>query len=121
MVSLTAVAAGVAVLRLDGVLRRLLGGGLEDREAVKAIGHIVDAPPRFGVGWLLLGFALVSSTAAVFFGGGALDGQSIYSFEGFNGEANGLTFDPPLELPGATGFVTTLGTRWMLGARYDFQ
>ncbi len=23
--------------------------------------------------------------------------------------------------PGATGFLTTLGPRWMLGARYDFQ
>lgn len=26
-----------------------------------------------------------------------------------------------VRVPGATGFVTTLGPRWMLGARYDFQ
>ncbi len=41
--------------------------------------------------------------------GGELDGQSIYQLNGFNGEGNGLTFDPPLELPGATGLSFTCG------------
>ncbi|MBA3547319.1 MAG: hypothetical protein H0T76_12605 [Nannocystis sp.] len=41
--------------------------------------------------------------------GGELDGQSIYQLEGFNGEGNGHTFDPPLELPGATGLRFTCG------------
>jgi hypothetical protein len=41
--------------------------------------------------------------------GGLLDGQSIYSLEGFTGEANGKTFDPPLDLPGATGLEMTCG------------
>jgi len=41
--------------------------------------------------------------------GGELDGQSVYQLDGFNGEGNGLTFDPPLELPGATGLRFTCG------------
>jgi hypothetical protein len=41
--------------------------------------------------------------------GGALDGQSVYSLEGFNADANGLTFDPPLDLPGASGLKMTCG------------
>ena len=41
--------------------------------------------------------------------GGALDGQSVYRLTGFNGEGNGKTFDPPLELPGATGLRFTCG------------
>ena len=41
--------------------------------------------------------------------GGLLDGQSIYRLEGFSGEAAGKTFDPPLDLPGATGLQMTCG------------
>jgi len=41
--------------------------------------------------------------------GGLLDGQSVYSLSGFNADANGLTFDPPLDLPGATGLRMTCG------------
>ncbi len=41
--------------------------------------------------------------------GGELDGQSVYQLDGFNGEGNGLTFDPPLDLPGATGLRFTCG------------
>jgi hypothetical protein len=41
--------------------------------------------------------------------GGLLDGQTVYSLDGFNGAANGLTFDPPLDLPGATGLSVTCG------------
>ena len=41
--------------------------------------------------------------------GGELDGESVYRLDGFNGEGNGLTFDPPLELPGATGLRFTCG------------
>lgn len=41
--------------------------------------------------------------------GGLLDGQSVYNLEGFNGEGNGKTFDPPLDLPGATGLAFTCG------------
>jgi hypothetical protein len=41
--------------------------------------------------------------------GGLLDGQSVYNLTGFNGEGNGLTFDPPLDLPGATGLRFTCG------------
>lgn len=41
--------------------------------------------------------------------GGELDGQSVYQLNGFNGEGNGKTFDPPLELPGATGIRFTCG------------
>ena len=41
--------------------------------------------------------------------GGDRDGESIYRLDGFNADANGKTFDPPLELPGATGLKMTCG------------
>jgi hypothetical protein len=41
--------------------------------------------------------------------GGQRDGEVVYSLDGFNGSANGLTFDPPLELPGATGLEFSCG------------
>lgn len=41
--------------------------------------------------------------------GGLRDGEVVYSLDGFNGSANGLTFDPPLDLPGATGLSFTCG------------
>jgi hypothetical protein len=41
--------------------------------------------------------------------GGELDGQSVFNLEGFNADANGLTFDPPLDLPGARGLRMTCG------------
>ncbi|MBK9756672.1 MAG: hypothetical protein IPO88_24855 [Nannocystis sp.] len=41
--------------------------------------------------------------------GGLLDGKSVYNHTGFSGEGNGLTFDPPLDLPGATGLQFTCG------------
>jgi hypothetical protein len=41
--------------------------------------------------------------------GGEHAGESVYNLEGFSGEGNGLTFDPPLKLPGATGLQFTCG------------
>jgi hypothetical protein len=41
--------------------------------------------------------------------GGLRDGEVVYSLDGFNGSANGLTFDPPLDLPGATGIEFSCG------------
>jgi hypothetical protein len=41
--------------------------------------------------------------------GGPLDGTSAHSISGFNGEANGKTFDPPLDLTGSTGLRFTCG------------
>jgi hypothetical protein len=41
--------------------------------------------------------------------GGLRDGEVVYSLDGFNGAANGRTFDPPLDLPGATGLSVTCG------------
>jgi hypothetical protein len=41
--------------------------------------------------------------------GGELDGQSVFEVAGFDGQANGRTFDPPLHLPGATGLAATCG------------
>ena len=35
--------------------------------------------------------------------GGAVDGVSMIDVRGFNGEARGKQFDPPLDLSGATG------------------
>ena len=41
--------------------------------------------------------------------GGERDGESIYNLDGFNADANGKTFDPPLDLPGAKGLKMTCG------------
>jgi hypothetical protein len=41
--------------------------------------------------------------------GGLHDGEVVYSLDGFDGQANGKTFDPPLDLPGATGLSMTCG------------
>jgi hypothetical protein len=41
--------------------------------------------------------------------GGARDGESIYRLEGFNGEPNGKTFDPPLDLSDIRGLRFTCG------------
>ncbi|EDM79154.1 hypothetical protein PPSIR1_27348 [Plesiocystis pacifica SIR-1] len=43
------------------------------------------------------------------FMGGEHDGQTVYEIDGFNGEANGKTFDPPLDLSGTTGLDFTCG------------
>ena len=41
--------------------------------------------------------------------GGPRDGEQIYLHEGFNADGNGLTFDPPIDLTGATGLRFTCG------------
>jgi len=41
--------------------------------------------------------------------GGPSDGTEIVSTVGFNGEANGKTFDPPLDLTGSDGMTFTCG------------
>lgn len=41
--------------------------------------------------------------------GGSMDGQSVYNLNGFNGEANGLVFDPPLDLSDVKGLRYTCG------------
>ena len=41
--------------------------------------------------------------------GGSRDGESIYRLDGFNGEPNGQTFDPPLDLDDARGLRFTCG------------
>jgi hypothetical protein len=42
-------------------------------------------------------------------GGGELDGQTVYEHSGFDGGANGLTFDPPLDISSITGLRYTCG------------
>ena len=41
--------------------------------------------------------------------GGEYDGESVYALDGFDGGANGRTFDPPLDLTGLTGLRFTCG------------
>lgn len=41
--------------------------------------------------------------------GGENDGQTLYQLEGFDAEANGRTYDPPLELEGSDGLAFTCG------------
>jgi hypothetical protein len=41
--------------------------------------------------------------------GGPLAGQSVYELYGFNGEANGGVFDPPLDMTGVSGLRFTCG------------
>jgi hypothetical protein len=39
--------------------------------------------------------------------GGPHDGESLLNLPGFNGEAHGRTFDPPIDMTGADGFLFT--------------
>ena len=39
----------------------------------------------------------------------SFDGESVYELQGFNGEANGLVFDPPLDLAGVQEMTYTCG------------
>lgn len=41
--------------------------------------------------------------------GGPRDGQELYAIEGFNGEARGRAFDPPISMSGADGYTFTCG------------
>lgn len=41
--------------------------------------------------------------------GGLLDGQSVFTSEGFHADHAGITFDPPIDLPGATGLRFSCG------------
>ena len=41
--------------------------------------------------------------------GGPMDGQSLFELDGFNAEANGQAFNPPVPLSGATGLRFTCG------------
>jgi hypothetical protein len=41
--------------------------------------------------------------------GGARAGEVLYTLDGFNGEANGVTFDPPIDLLDATGIEFSCG------------
>lgn len=41
--------------------------------------------------------------------GGQYDGQQVFELNGFNGEANGRTFDPPLDISDIDGFTFTCG------------
>lgn len=41
--------------------------------------------------------------------GGPLDGQNLFELEGFNAEANGVSFSPAIDLTGATGLRFTCG------------
>lgn len=56
--------------RLDGVLARVVNGVLGVREARAELDEIVAAPPRYGAVLSTLSFALVSGSAARFFGAG---------------------------------------------------
>ena len=47
--------------------------------------------------------------------GGPRDGEVILHMEGFNAEANGKTFDPPIDLTGITGLRLTCGYNNMSG------
>ncbi|MGB1015437.1 MAG: hypothetical protein ACPG4T_14975, partial [Nannocystaceae bacterium] len=41
--------------------------------------------------------------------GGPNDGQNLFELDGFNADANGKVFDPPIDLTGADGFKFTCG------------
>ena len=69
----------------------------------------IGALPSFKIHYVLPHYHYLGERFEVKVIGGAHDGEIINSLEGFNGGANGRTYDPPLELPGATGFEFTCG------------
>lgn len=45
----------------------------------------------------------------LFIQGGPRDGENVFHYDGFNASSNGKSFDPPIDLSGATGFRFTCG------------
>ena len=52
--------------------------------------------------------------------GGPNDGQEILTLEGFNAEANGVVFDPPIDLTGADGLRVTCGYQNPTGVEVEW-
>ncbi len=61
------------LVQLDALVERVTSGGIDCDEALVALRAIDEAPPRFGAGWIVLAYGLVSGAAARFFGGGAAE------------------------------------------------
>lgn len=59
--------------RLDDLLERFVAGDLDLAAAQRELAEVVDAPSRYGPVLSTLAYALVSASAARFFGGGAAD------------------------------------------------
>ncbi len=64
----------------------------------------VGAPPNFKIHYVLPHYHYLGERFELRVVGGEHDGELIYELDGFTGDALGRTYDPPLELPGATGF-----------------
>ncbi len=64
----------------------------------------VGAPPDFKIHYILPHYHYLGERFELRVVGGERDGELIYELDGFTGDALGRTYDPPLELPGATGF-----------------
>lgn len=69
----------------------------------------LDRPLEMDVAWLLPHYHALGSLFRVEVVGGARDGEAIFELEGYSGEAEGRSYDPPIELAGATGLRFTCG------------
>ena len=54
--------------------------------------------------WVLPHYHALGNAFSVSINGGPNDGEVLYELSGFNAEANGKVFDPPIKMTGADGF-----------------
>lgn len=70
---------------LESLLESVATGELTPRQGIAAVERIEAAPPRFGPVATSLSFGLASSTAALFFGGGAMELALAFVLSGITG------------------------------------
>jgi hypothetical protein len=70
---------------------------------------VTSQPLDMRVHYILPHYHYLGNFFDVTVNGGVYDGMSIFRLEGFDGDGNGRTFSPPLELVGATGLRVTCG------------
>ncbi|WP_198154612.1 hypothetical protein [Plesiocystis pacifica] len=66
-------------------------------------------PPDHKLHYVLPHFHYLGNYFQLSFTGGNLEQPQVYEHSGFNGDANGLTFDPPIDLSDITGLDFTCG------------
>lgn len=78
-------------------------------DLAESVTGFTDEPFELKLHYVLPHYHYLGNYFSLEMHGGELDGQTVYELDGFNGEANGLTFDPPLDLTGIDGFTFTCG------------
>lgn len=82
-----------------------------DCNLTDAYERVTDKPLDLDIRYVLPHFHQRANAWRLEISGGPRDGEVIHEVYGFNSDANGLAFDPPLSLSGAEGLRMTCGYR----------